>query len=49
MASDNGSIFVYDDGINIAELFKASLNVLELRVRWLQLFSRVVVRREDGA
>ena len=45
MASDDGSIFVYDDGITIAKFFNAAGDLLILWIAGHQLFAWVVRRR----
>ena len=43
MAADDGSVFVYDDGVNVAKFFQAALDVLELGVSRLEFLAGVIV------
>lgn len=42
MASDDGSVLVYDDRIHVSEGLNAALDVLIFWIGWLQLDSWVV-------
>lgn len=49
VASDDGSVLVYDDRIHVSEGFNAAFDVLIFWIGWLQLDSWVVFRRRKLA